>query len=260
LRGLPLNMNLRVGKYRLEFGRLNSTHPHAYSFIYQPLPHQEFFGGEGLNDMAIRASSMVPTGKLYTEFMGAILKGDIFNAETEDSQAQDSAETRIRPGFFGRMTTSAAVSEYGELSAGMSFVTADYDKVERLRASVYGFDLKYKWKPNRYTSLTIEGEGLGNRLEKADGGKVSSYGGYAYFDYRFRQKYNIGSIFEYSQGKLDKNEYTWRAGGFVGFAPIEETSLIRLVGDWTKPRNSGSYWTATIQLVFSLGPHQPHSF
>ncbi len=267
LRGLPLNLNLRAGKYRLEFGRLNSVHPHAHSFVNQPLPHTEFFGEEGLNDMAIRASFVIPTGKLYTELMGAILKGDILGAD-EDSAEEELAkaarttdeETRIKPGYLARLATSAAVSENGELAGGVSVVTAEYDDMAQLRATIAGFDLKYKWRPNRTTSLTVEGEGLSNHRELGEGSSVTSYGGYGYVDYRFHQKYNLGGIFEYTQGAYDKDTHTSRFGGFVGFAPIEETTLIRLVGDWTAPSEGSSFWTATLQFVFSLGPHQPHNF
>jgi len=36
IRGLPLNLGLKAGKYRLGFGRLNPMHPHAYPFISTP--------------------------------------------------------------------------------------------------------------------------------------------------------------------------------------------------------------------------------
>lgn len=267
LRGLPLNLNLRAGKYRLEFGRLNSVHPHAYSFVNQPLPHAEYFGPEGLNDMAIRASFVIPTGKLYTELMGAILKGDILGTEEESTEESlpkiaraADGETRIKPGYLARLVSSAAVSENGELAGGISVVTAEYDDVAKLRATIAGVDLKYKWRPNRNTSLTIEGEALSNHRELGEGESVTSYGGYGYVDYHFHQKYNVGGIFEYTQGAYDKDTHTSRFGGFVGFAPIEETTLIRLVGDWTAPSEGDGFWTATLQFVFSLGPHQPHNF
>lgn len=267
LRGLPLNLNLRAGKYRLEFGRLNSVHPHAYSFVNQPLPHTEFFGEEGLNDMAIRASFVIPTGKLYTELMGAILKGDVLGAEEESGEEAlakvartAEEETRIKPGYLARLATSAAVSENAELAGGISVVTAEFNDFAQLRATIAGFDLKYKWRPNRNTSLTIEGEGLSNHRELGEGETVTSYGGYGYLDYRCHQKYNVGSIFEYTQGAYDNNVHTTRIGGFFGFAPIEETSLLRLVGNWTTPSEGDGFWTATLQFVFSLGPHQPHNF
>lgn len=265
LRGLPLGLNLRAGKYRLEFGRLNTVHPHAYSFMHIPLPHEEFFGEEGLNDMALRLSAALPTGRLNTEIMGAVLKGEILRGEdAEETEAEEKDATeddvRIKPGFLGRVTTSAAVSENAEFTVGASMVTAEYDPVMALRAWVSGVDAKYKWRPNRNTSLTIEGEALWNRRELPEDQTVNSYGGYGYVDYRFRQKYNLGSIFECTQGALDKEQRLSRIGGFVGFAPIEETSLVRLLVDYTSPKGADDFWTATVQFVFSLGPHQPHNF
>lgn len=262
LRGLPLGLNLRIGKYRLEFGRLNPVHPHAYSFMDAPLPHQEYFGEEGLNDMAIRASVAVPTGRLNTEIMGAVLKGEVLKvtgkAEMATGSTQD--ETRVKPGFFGRVTTSASVSENAEFTVGASTVTAEYDPAAALRAWVSGVDAKYKWRPNRNTSLTVEGEALQNHRELSEGEPVTSYGAYGYIDYRFHQKYNLGSIYEFAQGALDKESSISRIGCFVGFAPIEETSLVRILMNYTKPKSADGFWTATVQFVFSLGPHQPHNF
>ncbi len=271
LRGLPLRMNLRAGKYRLEFGRLNPVHPHAYSFVHQPLPHEMYFGEEGLNDMAIRASFALPTGKLNTEIMGAVLKGESLAGEEEEITeepleiaksvaALEGEEPRIKPGFFGRITTSGALSDAGEITAGISVVTSEYDREEQLRARVFGVDAKYKWEPNRNTALTIEGEYLNSHREVVEGEAISSSGAYGYLDYRFRQKYNAGAMFEYSQDANDSDAHVSRVTGFVGFAPIEETTLVRLVGDWTKPSEGDGFWTATLQFVFSLGPHQPHNF
>lgn len=39
VRGLPLDLNLRAGKYRAEFGKINRVHPHAWSFVTQPISH-----------------------------------------------------------------------------------------------------------------------------------------------------------------------------------------------------------------------------
>ena len=36
LRGLPWGLQVRAGKYRVDFGKLNLLHPHAYSFLDTP--------------------------------------------------------------------------------------------------------------------------------------------------------------------------------------------------------------------------------
>ena len=295
VRGLPLGMNLRVGQYYLEFGRLNPIHEHAWSFIDRPLPHTEFFGEEGLRDVTIRTSFLLPTGNAYTEVMAGLLRGEalIGHHHHDEEEAEEEHEhvepDRWDPGVFGRLATSFSVSDHAELALGSSILnspygvaehhhdeeeeTADEATPQQLRAWVGGVDLKYKYKPSRYTSLQIEAEGLLRSEEQTEGDNLTSYGGYGYVDYRFHQKYNVGGIFEYVSRKSaveheDEEEAgessvtvdTWRAGLFVGFAPIEETSLVRLAGHYTDPDNADGFWEMTVQFVFSLGPHQPHNF
>jgi len=262
MRGMPLGLNIRAGKYRLEFGRLNPVHPHAYSFIFQPLPHRLFFGEEGLNDMAVRFSRIVPIGSLYTEISGAVLKGEAITAGHHDHEHEDEeeAEGEATPGFMGRLTGSASVSDNAEMALGMSAVTTKYDLIDDLRATVLGFDLKYKWKPTRYRAFQFEAEGLLSRREIDEGETIESMGGYAYFDYRFRQKFNAGAIMEYAQEPAESDHNLRRWSVFLGYAPVEETSLLRLVAGQTKPAEGESFWEVTLQAVFSLGPHQPHNF
>ena len=284
LRGLPLGMNLRLGKYRLEFGRLNPVHPHAYSFIHMPLVHESFFGEEGLNDMALRAAFLLPTGNAYTEVMGAVTKGDALMAHEHDhnEEAEEDESDRSDPGVFGRATTSFGVGAHSELSFGGSALYSVYEphhheeEMEEeeehettVRALVVGGDTKFKYRPNRYTSVTIEAEALLRRNELPDGDHVNSYGGYGYIDYRFRQMYNVGTIVEWMRNRHEDHEAgegvfadedTFRVGLFTGWAPIEETSLVRLAGHWTEPDDRDGFWGVTLQFVFSLGPHQPHNF
>jgi hypothetical protein len=287
VRGLPLGSQVRAGKYLLEFGRLNPVHPHAWSFIQRPLPHAYFFGDHGLADMTLRVSFLLPIGAAYTELIGAVLKGDALLGHEHEHGETDAADDNehIDPGFLLRLTSSLAVSDDAELALGVSAVNSVYERhhedgdvkslqqevePEPLRAWVSGIDLKYKYRPSRYTSLQIEAEGLWRAEETELDSYHDSYGGYAYVDYRIRQRYNFGGIIEYADRQYFREDLvgepvlvsgdTWRTGLFVGFAPVEETSLIRLVGHWTEPDDADSFWELTLQLVFSLGPHQPHNF
>ncbi len=268
LRGLPLNMNLRAGKYRLEYGRLNPVHPHAYSFVDLPMVHEAFFSEEGLNDVAIRTAFLLPTGNAYTELTGAITKG---NALLEENALDGNDTTHLNPGAFGRLTTSMAVSETAELALGTSVVNSVYELEPRqLRTTIIGADAKYKNVRSRYSTLLFESEFLYRSQEQDSADNVTSYGGYAYVDYKFHKVYNIGGMFDYTLLKSieidtlgtpsEITSNTWRVALFVGFAPIEETSLIRLAGHWTKPEDVDGIWELALQFVFSLGPHKPHNF
>ncbi|MCP4634721.1 MAG: hypothetical protein GY855_17470 [candidate division Zixibacteria bacterium] len=285
LRGLPLNTNLRVGKYLLEYGRLNPVHPHAYSFIKRPLPHELFFGEEGLSDMAIRTSFALPIGSAFTELMGGVLKGDaLANHEHEDAghegdEHEQESEAKRNVGLFTRLTTSMAVSESSELAIGGSALNAVHGFTEdtintpkQLRSWLIGGDIKYKYKPSKFKSLQIEAEMIMRQSELGeDDEKLNSYGAYGYIDYRFNQIYNVGGIIEWARVEEthhhegeDEHEIeehgTKRYGLFVGFAPLEETSMVRLAGHWTDPEEGDGFWELSLQLVFGLGPHTPHNF
>ncbi|MFQ5498772.1 MAG: hypothetical protein ACE5FH_03785 [Candidatus Zixiibacteriota bacterium] len=289
LRGLPLDINLRVGRQLIEFGRLNPVHEHAWSFLKRPLAHEAFFGDEGLVDMAVRASVLLPTGGAFTELMAGLLKGDALIGHhlaegPMDSALQNQAlDSDVRPdlGLFGRLTSSLAVSGDAELAFGVTAANSVYDIDQAFdsitgeavgapmqhRSWLGGIDIKYKYKPSRVKSLQVELEGLVRRDKREDGENLVSYGGYGYIDYRFRQRYNVGAIAEWTSVEKAKSgnatiskDNNWRGGLFAGFSPVEETSMLRLAGHWTEPEDRAGFWEITLQLVFSLGPHQPHNF
>jgi hypothetical protein len=135
----------------------------------------------------------------------------------------------------------------------------------QLRTWIGGLDVKYRYRPSRNTALQIETEALIRQDERRGGGHDNSWGGYGYVDYRFLQRYNVGAIGEYVRAELEEDmelvtRESWRVGLFAGFAPVEETSILRLVGHRTEPFEGDGFWELTMQLVFSLGPHQPHNF
>jgi hypothetical protein len=284
MRGLPFNTNLRIGKYLLEFGRLNPVHPHAYSFIKRPLPHVLFFGDEGLSDMTIRTSFAIPTGSAFTELMVGLLKGDALSVHKDEvgdnttvGQEHESEEKRDL-GFFGRLTTSFATSESSELAFGGSVLNTVHGFSEdtigtsdQLRSWVLGGDFKYKYKPSKFKALQIEAEMIMRRSELGKGDEnLNSFGAYGYIDYRFNQVFNVGSILEWArikeahyEGGIEQEieeDDTKRYGLFVGFAPLEETSMVRITGHWTDPEKDKSFWELTLQFVIGLGPHKPHNF
>lgn len=290
--GLPLASNLRIGKYLLEFGQLNPLHPHDYSFIERPLVHEVLFGVEGLNDVAIRNSFLLPSGDAHAEFMAGLLKGDALTAhahEHEAAEKQNELANEEEPtrdlAFFGRLAASLAVTDAAELSFGGSVLNAvhgfhyhdtesdtaeHYGEPEQLRAWLIGGDVKYNYMRDDNTALQIEAEAIMSLSEQAEGiDDLFSYGGYGYIDYRFRQRYNLGGILEWiSLEELHEDELagtgeiqvrdTWRAGLFVGWAPVDEASIVRLAGHWTDPDEGDGYWEVILQWVICLGPHDHH--
>jgi hypothetical protein len=289
-KGLPLGMRLRGGKYLQGFGKINPLHEHAYSFINRPISHVEFFGGHGLNDIGVQGSVALPTGDVATELSVDVLKGDFLTAhehehdaeEEEHDHEDDAGEEESVPnkrGLMARLESFFALGEFTSLSVGASGLTGV--PREDTRRYTGGIDLKLKWREDRYSSFTAGTEWIVNRspshhhehedeLEESafvhdedehEDENVTSYGGFGYVDYQFRQRYNVGAIGEWTQGIDNNDEKFWRVGGFAGYAPVEETTLLRLLVTYDNDQMADEgFWTATLQMVFSLGPHRPHAF
>ena len=288
LRGLPLGLNIKAGKYLLDFSKLNSLHPHAYYFIERPMIQTVFFGEDGFNDTGINSNVLLPTGDVYTNLSFNILKGDFVNphdhgdeihgheedhqVEHEDEELDDEPQPL---GFSGRLTTHFQLSDYSNLELGFSGATGIHDSHEDLRMYLGGFDLKYKWRPDRYKSLTFQVETIFNKRdihaheeeehEEDEHGEeeiasVTTSGFFSYLTYQFKQRWNIGVVGEWTQSPESKDDKYWGMGVFAGFSPMEETSVIRLLLKREKQPGFVSFNKILAQLVFSLGPHKPHVF
>jgi hypothetical protein len=296
LRGLPLNLNVKAGRYLIDFGRLNQGHPHAWSFVDRPISHRVLLGAEGLKDVGIGLSTLLPIG-VYSKLSLNVLSGQSLAWEGEERGTE-------KPMGVGRWSMFLPVGEHGNMDAGISGLygiylgkDAENSGGHNLKATMTAVDFKYKYRPSDYTSLVLQGEWLFNRREqmREDAVKtVSNYGGFVFVDYRFQKRYNLGfmvdiapGVFDYDAediyeggpeegnntplGRFDNKNTTTALTGFFGI--MEETTMIRLFGRYMKfaiddptllatPEltSKDSQFLAGLQLVFSLGPHKPHDF
>lgn len=244
LRGLPLNSQIRAGRYLVDFGKLNTFHPHAFPFIDRPITHRVFFGFDGFVDEGVNVNFLLPTS-FYSKLSLNLLRGKIFESDAhghEEEGEEDEHEGLVEgrntedPIFTGRLGFFLPVGERGNLEFGFSGLYGKYagagaegSGVEEvgfddMTATMGGFDLKYKHRWSDYTSLVLHGEIIaGNRdrfvedeLDHAASyfDDVTAVGGFAFADFRFFKQYNAGIMFDYAPGVFDHGEHD--------YSPIEE--------------------------------------
>jgi hypothetical protein len=271
LRGLPGGLQLRAGKYRVDFGKLNLLHPHAYSFLDTPLVHQEYLGHEGLIDIGLNLNAQVPIGASALTVSANLLKGDF--AEP-DAHAHEGESTEAEPietglGYSERMSLFVPTGDYAGFEVGVNALQGVLDSITGRDVALLGADLKYRWAPDTYRSLTVQGEwirserdvGLDPGGKEAEIRRVTSSGYYLFADYRFAQRWNAGAVIEGADHAEKEGVSTDRVGVFAGFQVMEETTIVRLLlrrtdcDELAEPFNE-----AILQLVFSLGPHKAHWF
>jgi len=281
LRGLPLGLQSKVGRYRVDFGKLNTLHPHAYSFLDTPLVHQEYLGHEGLADVGVNLNGQVPIGTSVLTLSGNLLKGDFAEGGHEhdegggEAHAEEDEPVETDLGYSERISLFVGTGAYAGIEIGANALQGTLDRLTGRHVRLIGADVKYRWAPNRYRSLTLQGEvirssrdvlhhhhhGEESDEEPAETERVTGIGFYAFADYRFAQRWNAGAIVERCDSPEEEDVTTGRFGFFGGFQVMEETTLLRLLVRRTDGDEIASpYWDATFQVVFSLGPHKAHWF
>jgi len=70
--GLPLGLQMKLGKFFSDFSRQNATHAHDWSFADSPLINQLLLGDHGLNEKGAQLSWMAPTPFFLTVGLEAL--------------------------------------------------------------------------------------------------------------------------------------------------------------------------------------------
>jgi hypothetical protein len=262
IRGLPWNIGLKTGKYRLGFGRLNPAHPHAYPFISTPriidpgiaklLP-----GSESFNDIAVQASSLLPVGDNYSLLIsGDILQGNSFHPDTTVNTAQF--------GWLARIDNSFLIGENIPTSIGFSLTRGTSNPAENTKDLVVGIDVKTKLTLSPTIVMTVQGEYIYKYSDYADSLHVvfSDHRGgfYGFVDAHFQNHYNAGILYEQYQSSDNTGKIDRGVKPFVGFNLLEESTILRVAYEYFKPHRGEATNSVELQFLYSMGPHKAHLF
>ena len=213
---LPHNLQLRVGQYLSEFGRINTQHPHSWDFVDAPLVTARFFGPDGLRNPGARLSWFAPT-PFYSEFFLGVQNS---HGETAHSFRSDHEGERYagRPAvetdvhhiqdmlYTARYSASLDLSDEQTLFGGISGAWGPNGTGGNGHTQIYGADIFWKWKPathhKGFPFVSVQAEALvrNYRAAAADveiedsGGTLASlpteslwdWGAYAQVSYGFR--------------------------------------------------------------------------
>ena len=72
---LPKGAQVKGGKFKSGFGRINSQHPHAWDFADAPLAYRGFTGEEGIIEKGVQLTYL-PELPFYTQLGAEALQGD----------------------------------------------------------------------------------------------------------------------------------------------------------------------------------------
>jgi hypothetical protein len=269
VRGLPVQ--LKFGKYLLDFGRINTQHPHQWGWLERPLMYRTAFGEEGASVIGLGVSRLQPLGDNAVTLSLSAFRSDFFEipqAHEEQSEEEHAhgGEGVTDIGGSGRLSLFRSLTENAHIEFGGSGLVARYDYEHGLDTWLVGGDFKFRWRPDTYRSFNFIAEALyGDREvehhEEETVENVSAWGAFSAAELRFRKKYDAGVYVDWTQDAYVLDTETTASGCYIGFMPVEETARFSLVYRHEESDlYDGSSDSATFQVLWSLGPHKPHPF
>jgi len=271
LRGLPLSMQIRVGKYFLDFGKLNTQHPHQWPWMEQPLMIQTMLGAEGLRPLGGQLSSLQALGESAVTLSLNAFRADAFAHEHDaHAPAQDEEESPPETMFSGRLSWSHTF-DVTTVETGLSALGGCYDAAEALDVTMGAFDFKLRWRPDRYRSVNVIAESMLSDREVVHADTTASAppavqavraaGAFAAVQVQFRKRWDTGAYFDFTEDAVEEGAKSTAAGAWFAFMPAEETARFNLVYRYeTSDLYAFDSHGVSLQFLFGLGPHRPHRF
>lgn len=178
-RALPNNLQLKLGKFKSDFGYLNNKHHHNYNFYEAPLVYNAFLGDHGLLEKGVQLQYVFPASHYV---MAGV---EVFAGENERSfgnesfQLANNADRKIDGTDFpslwvGYLKTSLDIAG-GTLLAGTSIAQGD-SRMNHLEdeheahafsgdSTLYGVDMTYKYYFAADHGITWQSEYLYRELD-----------------------------------------------------------------------------------------------
>jgi len=269
---LPAGLLMKVGKMRAEFGKVNTIHNHALSFIDRPLATNNLVGGEdGIDDAGISITRFLPAPKnWFAEGTAQVFRGDSADIFSSNRRQDVSVVGHLRA--YRDLTESTNIDlgfsySRGHNNAGISTTFNPSEFITNL----YGADATLRWKPLRraiYKSLLFRTELFWSNRDQLSPLDVfqtqHAFGMYSSADYRVNRRWTVGGRFDRS-GRASNSSLT--DTGFSGILTYwpSEFSQIRTQYRYGHLWDDANlkYTNANellFQFLFVMGAHGAHPF
>ena len=280
---LPHDLQVKVGQFLTEFGRINPTHPHTWDFVDMPLVSGRMFGPDGLRSPGVRGSWLMPL-PFYSELLVAVQ-----NASGETLPAFGGIEGDF---YFGRELLPGVVASAGDLLytprydasfdlgetqtivLGTSWAFGPNATGDGGRTRIGGLDFFWKWKSARaskgFPFVKLQAEGLARRYEAAATATLpeavfEDHGAYAQVVWGVKPMWTVGARYDDVGGDTgddaaDPRFLPRRRAALEGTWYPTEYSKLRLQYSYDERTSLDDAHSVWLQFEFLLGAHAAHKF
>lgn len=250
---LPYNLQLKAGKFRQAFGRINTVHRHALPVIDVPVAYENFFG-EALIDQGFSLSWLIPNQSFYQELIVEATRGSeespLF-AYSEENQLQ----------LLAHLKNFWDLSDNSTLELGLTGAIGDNEVAQKTR--IGGVDITYKWSPiryNTYKSFEWQTEFYFSEFEQAIADDVHSWGMYSWLQYQLSRRWFVTGMYSYSENPQLADFEEQAISATFGWYATEFQKLE--IGPKLSTENAfnDTAFTGLFRWVFVIGSHGAHQY
>lgn len=272
---LPHQLQLRIGQFLTRFGRINASHPHAWSFVDQPFAIGRVFGGEGNRGLGGEVSWLSPL-PWYVELVGSVTdaRGEA-TARSFFGADPLEIESPLDFQYTGAVKQFFPISDDLSLLWGLSAATGPNASGYSNRSDVYGTDVFLKYRPisdpSNPTILSLQAEVLYRRRQIPDD-LLQDFNGYVQAFWRFEQRWGVAGRYEFGSAAygldgvvVDPLDPEWltprhRVAANVTFWPTEFSRIRLQAGSDVPTWRAEPTWSLMLAFEFAVGAHGAHTF
>jgi len=273
---LPYGTQAKLGQMRNRFGWSNAVHEHDLPWVDRPDVYRVFLGEGGLVEKGAEATWVPDFLPFYVQVLGGVFNGD--------NETAFGRGLLTHPLATARLVTFFDVTDTMALQVGAS--VANGETAERLRSTLVGYDLKFKYRPDGWLHplLTLASEGIYSIRRTERGVDVNgdgivdtfqkqtrdSFGWYGWAELQPWRRWAFGARYDSTQYPANPG-YQWAVEPYVSFYPSEflrfrvaykhtertHRDLLDLNGNGGSGRLMDELF---FQATFILGAHPAHAF
>lgn len=249
-------ITIKAGKFYAEIGKYNSTHTHALPFIYRSKLHENTYGEEGLGEVGIAFSYLVPASWFF----------DITAQVLQPTNETLFVDSHHNPAYLLKLKNLFEIGDSSTLEFGISGLKHSNHghgtgTVEE-KTDLLGADMTFKWRPTeggKSSSFVWSTEFL--HKDRA-GTSIDRTGGLTTFmRYQLAQRWYVQGQYEHlGFTKNDAVKVTNAYAGLIGFVPTEFSSLRLQYDQIHDGLQIKAEKRLSLQLNFSIGAHPAHTY
>ena len=252
---LPWQTQLKAGKFKIQFGKINTLHLHVLPWADEPLPIDNILlSPDTWADEGISVSKIIALpGDTFSEAYGQVLRGSatpLFDAPSKSDLT-----------YNGQYRVFRDFGDDHNLEMGFSYAHGYNGTSVTNTTSLQNAHLVYRWKPLQgrpYRSFILRSEYFWSQREQP-GGKQDAQGFFVGGDYQLGRRWFTGVRYEFSDRAVDAALRDKGVAATLTFMP-SEFSMLRAEYRYRDYAPGIRANEGLFQIQFAIGAHGAHPF